>query len=741
MSARLLGSNLSSNPMTSVSERLPEGAVQESHVRPTLGSTQTSTVATNGSGGSRRLFAALLGGGGLALFVASCVSNASNFLFHVMMSRILGPSTYGALGSLLGLITFVAIAVTALQAAVTQAVAERQTGARTLALRKHTIQVSIAGVGAFLIVAAAYPALDEFLHLSSPLPVILLGLFVAINLLVLLPQGVLLGQLSFRIVAAALVISSIVRLACGIALTEFGFGLDGAVAASVFGAVALLLVLIWPLRRQIWSVSGRSVSIRFNSAIVAVAALGGFSALVGVDVFLARHYLPASASGHYAAAATAARIALFLPSAIALIAFPKLAASHGTGAEARHVLATSLLAVGALGMLAAVAMILLPHLVIAVLFGSQYRSAAVVLPILALSAAGLGLVCILVYFHLARHSKRSLTAWFGVVLAVVMISIWHANPTTIAFAILGVTGATLVSLGVGVFAKRADESTLEIATTLCEREPDLDLSIVLPHFNSGSKVRTTIDDAINVLQNLGVNYEIIAVSDGSTDGSDESLVGLPDDIVRVIRLPYNQGKGQALRAGLAVGRGTYVGFIDGDGDLPVDQLASFVALVRSHHPDIVLGSKRHPMSDVVYPPIRRIYSWGYQLLVRMLFRLNVRDTQTGLKLIRRDVLAATLPRMLEKRFAFDLELLVVARRVGFRRFFEAPVDIRERFASTISPRAVWNMFVDTAAIFYRLHILHYYDRQPQPQPHSVTRRGQSPLRNDLAFESSSESTV
>ena len=65
--------------------------------------------------------------------------------------------------------------------------------------------------------------------------------------------------------------------------------------------------------------------------------------------------------------------------------------------------------------------------------------------------------------------------------------------------------------------------------------------------------------------------------------------------------------------------------------------------------------------------------------------MNVRDTQTGLKLIRRDVLAAVLPRMLEKRYAFDLEFLVVARSLGFARVFEAPVRIDYRFASHVNP--------------------------------------------------------
>jgi hypothetical protein len=67
--------------------------------------------------------------------------------------------------------------------------------------------------------------------------------------------------------------------------------------------------------------------------------------------------------------------------------------------------------------------------------------------------------------------------------------------------------------------------------------------------------------------------------------------------------------------------------------------------------------------------------------------------------------------MVEKRFAFDLELFVVAKKFGFQDFVEMPVNIGERFTSTVSTRAVRGILLDTFAIFYRLRILHFYDRE------------------------------
>jgi glycosyltransferase involved in cell wall biosynthesis len=229
----------------------------------------------------------------------------------------------------------------------------------------------------------------------------------------------------------------------------------------------------------------------------------------------------------------------------------------------------------------------------------------------------------------------------------------------------------------------------------------LDLTVVVPYYNPGAALRETVERAVSVLEETGISFEVVTVSDGSTDGSEATLHGLDPDVVVQVTLPH-AGKGNAVRAGLARGRGRYLGFIDGDGDVPPELLADFVALVDTRHPDVILGSKRHPDSDVVYPVARRLYSWGYQQLVRVLFHLDVRDTQAGIKLVRREVLVEVLPRMVEQGYAFDLEMLVIARQLGYRDLLEAPVRIGRRFTSTVSRRVVIEMLRDTFSIWRRL---------------------------------------
>jgi glycosyltransferase involved in cell wall biosynthesis len=234
------------------------------------------------------------------------------------------------------------------------------------------------------------------------------------------------------------------------------------------------------------------------------------------------------------------------------------------------------------------------------------------------------------------------------------------------------------------------------------------VSVVVPYYNPGGRLRATVEQLVRVFDASGVAVEVITVSDGSTDGSPDTLDGLPECVQRVA-YATNVGKGHALRTGLEMASGRYVGFIDADGDISPEFFGSFVSTMRAEEPDIIVGSKRHPGSSVHWTPVRRLYSWGHQFLIRGLFALDVKDTQVGIKLMRRPVLSDVLPMLREDRFALDLELLVLARHLGYTRVVEAPVNIEERAGSTISPKRAWRLLVDTLGIFVRLSVRHQYD--------------------------------
>jgi dolichol-phosphate mannosyltransferase len=218
---------------------------------------------------------------------------------------------------------------------------------------------------------------------------------------------------------------------------------------------------------------------------------------------------------------------------------------------------------------------------------------------------------------------------------------------------------------------------------------------------------------LRALERLQRPCEVIVVSDGSTDGTAERARAVGDPRVRVLSYERNQGKGVAVTCGLAYARGRLVGWLDSDLDIDPDVIVQAAGRFdRRPEVDAVIGSKRHPASVVDYPSIRRVYSWGFQLLVRMLFRVNVRDTQVGAKLFRREMLDTVVPLLLIKRYAYDLELLAVGAEFGFDRIEEMPVQLNYRFAgSGIGNAVVRRMFVDTLAIAYRIHLRHWYVRR------------------------------
>lgn len=236
------------------------------------------------------------------------------------------------------------------------------------------------------------------------------------------------------------------------------------------------------------------------------------------------------------------------------------------------------------------------------------------------------------------------------------------------------------------------------------------LSIIIPAYKEEKNIYKTIDEILKAHDVLDYNYEVIVVVDGSPDNTAYEAKRHRSSNVHVYEYSQNHGKGYALKFGTEKAQGEVITFVDAGGDFNPAQFDKCVKLLEIFDADFVIGSKRHPASKVNYPVIRQIYSWFYHKLIRVLFGLNVTDTQTGLKFLRRKVAIEVMPRVLVKQYAFDLEMLVIAKQLGYTRIFEAPVELNfsEGKAGAANFRSIKNMFLDTLAIFYRSKILNYY---------------------------------
>ena len=681
---------------------------------------------------------------GGALAIAAALQAITNLLFHAVVSRDLPAAEYGGLSALLALLLLMTVPFASLQVAVALA----RTADTTADTRPLMARLGAGALAVGAIVVAAAPLVATFLQLDRAIdaaalaPVVVLGVWLAGA------RGLALGEGRTGRIAASLAIGAVVRVPAGLVLVG-SYGVLGAVVATLIGELAATVVMGLPRRGP----NGA------GALVVGLAGFGGSFAVsaglwcfTGVDSLLARHFLTGDESASYLAAGTVARALLALPVAVVMGNLASFAAADRAAALRR--LRTVLLAVGGFAVLAALGLLVTGGLVQGALFGGSLSSNALLLALTMIAGCS-GMVTATTYFLHAGRSRGALLVWVAAAVEAAVIWSWHGSPATIALGSASSLAVALLLLGMSVRRTVAQHTAsaaqdaqavqqddmetlaeldaeldqvasaeLELDATLWQpAEPTIELSVVVPFYNPGESVGRTVAQIVELLRATGCGFEVIPVSDGATDGSEAHVLAVGAPEVRLIVLPQNHGKGGALARGLSAARGRYVAFIDADGDIDPVHLVGYLHEIRTGHA-MVYASKRHEESVSASSPFRKLVSFGFSSITTILFRLGVNDTQTGCKMMTRTMAADVLPFMQERRFAFDLELFVVAKRRGHRDLLPAPVELGERLAgSTVTTKAVLRTVRDMFTIWYRATVQRAYPAatpatpaQPQVQP-------------------------
>jgi dolichol-phosphate mannosyltransferase len=236
------------------------------------------------------------------------------------------------------------------------------------------------------------------------------------------------------------------------------------------------------------------------------------------------------------------------------------------------------------------------------------------------------------------------------------------------------------------------------------------VSVVVPVFNEAPNVVENLYTLLDELELSFKNFEIIVISDGSTDGTSWEVFRFKSEHIRVRIFPENMGKGAVVREGFGEAKGDYILFIDGGMEIHPREIRIFIGLMLLYRCDIVVGSKRHPQSRIHYPWFRRVLSWVFQKGVYLLFDVDVTDTQVGMKLFRREVIDAIKPHLAIDRYGFDLEILSLAKMQGHKRIIEAPISMQYfdknrrfiLFEVWHVAKVAWSLGKDTLRLYFRL---------------------------------------
>jgi O-antigen/teichoic acid export membrane protein len=374
-----------------------------------------------------------------ALFFAMMACNVINYAFHALASRWLGPADYGALVSMLALLTLLAIPGQTVQTVVARHIAvEESRGDRVrsvLLMRRLLFHLSLAGAAGALFFGLGSFELSRFFQIASPLPVAIVGATIVVMLAISLARGWLQGLQKFGALGQNLMADALVRLGAGAALMALGWSVSGALAATALsGSMAFALALFFlpamktkpeapPLARSEWAPV-------YRDAVPVAGFLSAFMALSSVDVMWVKHFFPPADAGHYGAASMVGKAFVFAGVSMAQVLFPKASASHAQDENPLHLLGKSL-GVTALVLLAGLMVVnaAAPSLV-RLLFGAAYVTPDTLRLVkgFGLALSPLALAYIFLQYHLAVRHTRFL-GWLAADVIVFAGLVWWVHPT------------------------------------------------------------------------------------------------------------------------------------------------------------------------------------------------------------------------------------------------------------------------------------------------------------------------
>jgi glycosyltransferase involved in cell wall biosynthesis len=241
------------------------------------------------------------------------------------------------------------------------------------------------------------------------------------------------------------------------------------------------------------------------------------------------------------------------------------------------------------------------------------------------------------------------------------------------------------------------------------------LSIVIPAYNEEKRLPATLDRIAAWVKDSPLPVsEILVVDDGSRDGT-AALVEKRGGLVRLVRNPGNRGKGYAVRNGMLAAMGDWILSTDADLSAPIEELGKLIDAARRENAVVAIGSRAldRQLVKVHQPMMREFSGRAFNVVMRVVTGLPFRDTQCGFKLFRQDAAKEIFSRQMEEGFSFDVEDLVIARKLGLRSI-EVPVEWSNVEGTKVSLAQGMKSFADLVKIRARGMRGQYKSKPPGP---------------------------
>lgn len=309
----------------------------------------------------------------------SLIANGFNYLYHLIMGRMLGPSSYGVLASLFSILYIAGVVPLSIGFAIVKFISSARNKKERIsiykAIRKLIIKVAI---GISILVFILSPQIAKFLHIEKVSDISLISIVVFFSLVTLVNQASSQGILKFYGVVIPMITSSLAKLLFGVAFVALGFSVGGAVFGIVLASLFAYIVSLKYIKRFRDKVVEKEFDLRrfLRYAFPVLMQALAFTCIFTVDLILVKHFFPPFEAGLYAALSTLGKIVYFAAQPITAVMFPIVSGKRAKGEQYQKVFYMSILTTFLMSSAVVLFYYLFPNIAIGVLYGKEYLSAA-----------------------------------------------------------------------------------------------------------------------------------------------------------------------------------------------------------------------------------------------------------------------------------------------------------------------------------------------------------------------------